>query len=156
MASKYEFFVSTNAHAPVTKDMRSHAMKTALQRRTLTGAGLGEDLCGSTDSEQTSLLKDDLRGRFRLSTALQTNHRKRRVPAKHRKTSRNIDAEPSISSGKIRAVRRRASQTVDAVEWFGSDFVDPFGTLPIPGNWRVNLLIKHRTWLTCKEPVSQG
>jgi hypothetical protein len=62
---KYEFFVSNGAPAPATKEVRSHAMRNALQLKAKSTPGTATTV-GQSDSRHTVEKKADLKHRFRL------------------------------------------------------------------------------------------
>lgn len=48
-----------------------------------------------------------------------------------------------LTAGEAALVLMLAGDGTSGVQWFGSGLVDPFGTLPVPSNWRVDMLVKY-------------
>ncbi|KAJ0160998.1 hypothetical protein CTA2_6959 [Colletotrichum tanaceti] len=115
---------------PVTKSVRSHAIRTAIQRG-------GSQLGASTAlvSQGTMRDKAHLKGRFRLGgTAPKTR--------KVRNQSRKNTADPL--SPDIFELLSEVSPP-PWIQRLGSDSADPFNTLPIPSSPSVDALVKYFT-----------
>lgn len=163
--------------APANKAARSHAVKTALQLRSITVAG-GDSRGGAADSKRTAQCKNELKGRFRLGAASIKSHSDRPKAKSQTKIrhatfqgteaapeeSRIVSAPASINQNHL------SSNYLSGVGWFGANILDPFGTIPIPPNPRIDMLLKncivffdyltttvpsHKTWLglAIKDPL---
>ncbi|KAK2051262.1 hypothetical protein LY76DRAFT_412981 [Colletotrichum caudatum] len=135
-ASDYKFIavdaVQGGAFQPASKAVRSHAIRTAIQR--------GESELGASTalvSQGTIRGKAHLRGRFRLAG--------RAVKPENPRNQRRKDAaEPAAPPPDVHALLVQASLP-PWIQRLGSDSADPFNTLPIPSNPSVDALVKYFT-----------
>ncbi|KAH7140295.1 hypothetical protein B0J13DRAFT_676666, partial [Dactylonectria estremocensis] len=152
--AKYVFVVSNGVPVPANEAIRSHAIKTALQLRSKTVAG-GDLPDGAADSKRTSQCKNDLIGRFRLGPASIKSHSgrsKERSQTKMRHVTFR-GTEKAADDSQIVAVPVNINQNCFSsnyspnIEWLGGNILDPFGTIPIPSNPRIDALLKY--FLVC-------
>ncbi|KAM6513514.1 hypothetical protein FALCPG4_015920 [Fusarium falciforme] len=135
----YEFLVSNGVPAPANKAVRSHALKTALQLRSNRVAG-GDLPDGAADSARTAQRKKKLTGRFKIGTASM----KSRGPRPEKTPQAMIRHDSGSTSVPANANQSRfCSNYSTGVEWFAANILDPFGTIPIPSNPRIDTLLKH-------------
>ncbi|KAH7152570.1 hypothetical protein EDB81DRAFT_789341 [Dactylonectria macrodidyma] len=148
--TKYAFVVSNGVPVPANEAIRSHAIKTALQLRSKTVAG-GAPPDGAANSKRTSRCKNELRGRFRLKPTSMNSHsssRKGKLETKMRHATFD-GTEGAADDSRIVSVPIKISQNhfrsnySSGVEWFGGNILDPFGTIPILSNPRIDTLLKH-------------
>jgi len=151
---EYEFFVSSGAPQPATKAMRSHAMRTALQIRSRGSSSQeqrqeeqGQASSGSSDSLRTQELKDELRGRFRVASSKgkRKQSRTKAAAVEGPRTAARPESEPLIetNAGDRSVVLGGSSAGTSGVPRFAGGYIDPFGTLPVPNNSRVDTLVKY-------------
>ncbi|KAK1982980.1 hypothetical protein LZ30DRAFT_589415 [Colletotrichum cereale] len=119
---------------PASKAVRSHAIRTAIQRG---GSELGT--ATALISQGTIRGKAHLRGRFRLGGAA--------VKTKNPKNHRRKDAtEPAVRHGHSlfsSSVETRTLAYLHCLPRLGSDSADPFNTLPIPSSPSVDVLVRY-------------
>ncbi|KAK2029641.1 hypothetical protein LX32DRAFT_718249 [Colletotrichum zoysiae] len=135
-ASDYKFITVDAAvqgtFQPASKAVRSHAIRTAIQR--------GESELGASTalvSQGTIRGKAHLRGRFRLAgTAVKPKNPKNQ---QRRKDATEPDAPPDIHDLLVQA------SLPPWIQRLGSDSADPFNTLPIPSNPSVDALVRYFT-----------
>ncbi|KAK1569444.1 uncharacterized protein LY79DRAFT_571845 [Colletotrichum navitas] len=116
---------------PATRTVRSHAIRTAIQR--------GESELGASTaliSQGTIRGKAQLRGRFRLGGTA--------VKPKNPKNRRRKDAAGPAAPPDVYDLLAQASLP-PWIQRLGSDSADPFNTLPIPGTPSVDALVKYFT-----------
>jgi hypothetical protein len=134
----YEFHISTGASAQTNKAIRSHAIKTALQLRSKSGAGK-ESPDSSEASAQTAQRKKELRGQFRIKTA--TTNPGHRLEGTHQEVIRYDGGSMSVAANMNKSMLR--SNYLSGVPRFSVDILDPFGAIPIPSNPNIDTLLKH-------------
>ncbi|KAH0427423.1 hypothetical protein CcaCcLH18_09704 [Colletotrichum camelliae] len=113
---------------PANKSVRSHAIRTAIQK------GASELYTNTAlTSRDTIKRKAQLKGRFRLpaTPANPTAGRSSRGQSRQTATSRSLE---SVT---------QASSLPPWVQRLGSDNADPFNTLPIPSNSSVDSLVRY-------------
>ncbi|KAK2040728.1 hypothetical protein LZ31DRAFT_529255 [Colletotrichum somersetense] len=133
-ASDYKFIAVDAVQGtflPASKAVRSHAIRTAIQR--------GESELGASTaliSQGTIRDKAHLRGRFRLAgTAVKPKNPKNQ----RRKDATGPDAPPDIHDLLIQV------SLPPWIQRLGSDSADPFNTLPIPSSPSVDALVRYFT-----------
>lgn len=147
---KYAFVVSNGVPVPANEAVRSHAIRTALQLRSKTVVG-GESSDGAANSKRTSQCKNELLGRFRLRPASKRGHsggRKENQQTKMRHatfhgTEETADDSQIVSIPINMNENHFTSNYPLGIEWFGGNILDPFGTIPIPSNPRIDTLLKY-------------
>ncbi|KDN60979.1 hypothetical protein CSUB01_01116 [Colletotrichum sublineola] len=133
--SDYKFITVNTVRGtfqPATKAIRSHAIRTAIQR--------GESELGASTaliSQGTIKGKAHLRGRFRLggTAVVKSKNQKNQ----RRKDITELDAPPDLSDLLAQA------SLPPWVQRLGSDSADPFNTLPIPNSPSVDALVRYFT-----------
>ncbi|KAH7200771.1 hypothetical protein BKA60DRAFT_582704 [Fusarium oxysporum] len=136
---KYEFHVSNGVPEPANQAIRSHAIKTALQLRSRRVAG--EYLPDSAaDSARTAQRKKELKGQFRIGAASMKSRGPR--PEGTSQTVIRHDSGSMSVPANMNQSRFRSNYSTE-IEWFAVNILDPFGTIPIPSNPRIDTLLKH-------------
>jgi hypothetical protein len=136
---KYEFLVSNGVPMPANKAVRSHAIKTALQLCSNRVAG-GDLRDGAADSARTAQRKKELKGQFKIRTAPIKSR-----GSKPKRTSQTMSRHDSSSMSIPANANQRGfcSNYTTGVERFSAIILDPFGTIPISSNPRIDTLLKH-------------
>ncbi|KAL0930193.1 tachykinin family protein [Colletotrichum truncatum] len=117
---------------PANKSIRSHAIRTAIQRGS---SEMGANT--ALTSQDTIKLKAQLKGRFRLSGTSSRPSTGKSTKAQKKQAAldpRYLSAAPEVMSN---------LSLPPWVQRLGSDNADPFNTLPIPSNSAVDSLVKY-------------
>lgn len=145
--SEYAFFVSDVVPGPAIAAMRSHAMKTALQLRSRQDINKNDNQSKDPrliSSQQTKRLKNGLKGKFRLaSTSLGVLPRRRRKAKEASIGNITSKTVANQDNGPLSRTLPRLQENPISIQWFGSNAVDPFSTLPVSYNSDVDMLVKY-------------
>jgi hypothetical protein len=153
---RYEFSISDGPPTRASWSVRSHAIRTALELRSTTTSGEAW-LAASDNSKRTARCKNELKTRFRVSDASgkRSNGGPRNSPPTKgrrmaaRASKGSVSADRAVSAPLIKSVQ---GQRRLGVEFLGGNLLDPFGTLPIQSNPRIDKLLKHCTWVCLGSP----
>ncbi len=145
---EYQFVVSGGRPQPANKAVRSHAMKTALQKRA-DGDHEEEQPAGSNIAESSMAT---LKGRFRLASRPKKKKKKRSQPEAVELIVEEggFDETPPrrLLSYLGKNATPGASDAPDlvpgslSVSRFGNGDLDPFSSIPVDHNQRVDMLVK--------------
>jgi len=157
---EYQFVVSSGQALPATSDVRSHAMKVALQKRAQDPDGELEEI-QSADSQLTKASKESLTGRFRLVS----RPKKKKTRGRPEPIELVVDQDfaaasaqearplpllgntpiPGASAPRTRRVLLPHAGEIRslAVGGLGRGYLDPFSSLPVRHNQRVDMLVKY-------------
>ena len=148
----YQFFVSSGIPRPADERMRSHAIKAALRMRKQGFGDAEGGLAGRSSASSNLTLRShaQLKGRFRAvpsptskaAPAQSLNSSKKGLVEVDLQTrwqdSTNITQ--SLDGYQQVSTTRRRESIPNSIQ---KAKLDPFDSLPVENNWRVNLLLKH-------------
>jgi len=166
----YEFFISTGQVEQVAKDarktLRSHVMRNYIQQKNANPSAL--DAPSAAISSETAKSKSSLKGRFRLAPVASQagrgapNSQKEYQTALNKQSARKGRSPESANAGDSAGAPASAPQPGDVVSFSRASakttfdiaqetitlrplsadlLVNPFDTLPVPNNIRVERLI---------------
>lgn len=151
----YQFFVSSGIPQPADERMRSHAIKAALRMRKQGFGAADGGLAGRSSANSSLTLRshERLKGRFRavpssapktgLAPSLNTS-RKGLVGVNSKSRWHDSSQLPQSQlpgdEHQQVSIRRRRGSIPNSIQ---KEQLDPFDSLPVENNWRVNLLLKH-------------
>jgi len=162
----FAFVVSTGASRPADTAVRSHAVKTALKRRSKTVAKGGSEAVNGVEanSKRTAQSKRGLKGQFRLGTVSIKSYTPGTRPTDNlwsktgEATFQGTFSDAVPDKGRKEAMLANvkqchfSSKCAAGIEWLEANALDPFGTIPISSNCRVDALLKH--CITHSPPLS--
>jgi hypothetical protein len=165
MKPTYEFVITNGTLEPADGRMRSHAIRAGLQTRkgTLTGPVQPSWTSQSASSGFVVHSEKQLRGRFRITTRQKPNATTQEqelkdtsvdaAGIKSRTRTRLSGSAPAFERSTVNStvlsIHKRDGATPVllhkrvAPETIGQGWLDPFGSVPVQNNWRVDSLLKH-------------
>jgi hypothetical protein len=146
--TEYEFFVAQPVRgkfAVANTAIRSHAMKNALRSRAAKRSGSSSLDSSLARSEDTVSRRSELTGRWKLQAPQPAGKaaKSARDGSHGRRHEDRGMSRTAVGSRPHNSGHEDTLLSAEPVEWFRNGEIDPFQSLPIPGNRMVDSLIKY-------------